>query len=118
MIAFALCTVTSASNAATIIKLNLGETGPDVALDQTGMFGTTNDGNAATTGNQNTAIEYTDGLDFIPDISTNIGSFSLNSLLAVGPAQRSVHLRCRISSADAQFGCYCKQSLALGITRP
>ena len=30
------------------------------------MFGTTNDGNAATTGNQNTAIEYTDGLDFIP----------------------------------------------------
>ena len=63
LIAFALCAVTSALNAGTIIKLNLDGTGPDVSLTQAGTFGTTDVGNAATTGNQNTAIEYTDGLD-------------------------------------------------------
>jgi hypothetical protein len=86
-IGFAICATTSALKADTLIKLTLGETTPDVALTQGGVFGTTDDGNAATAGNQNTAIEYTGSLDFIPDINTNIGSFSLNNLLAVGPAQ-------------------------------
>ena len=82
-----VCAATSALQAGTIIKLNLGETTPDVALSQVGQFGTTDDGNAATAGNQNTAIEYTDGLDFIPDINTNIGSFTLGGMQAAGPAQ-------------------------------
>ena len=86
LIGFAFCVATSALNAGTIIKLNLGGTGPDVSLVQGGIFGTTDDGNAATTGNQNTAIEYTDGLDFIPDVNTDIASFSLNGLTETGPA--------------------------------
>ena len=86
LIGFALCTVTSGLNAGTIIKLNLDGTGPDVSLVQRGMFGTTDDGNATTIGNQNTAVEYTDGLDFIPDINTDIASFTLSGLLEAGPA--------------------------------
>lgn len=37
-------------------------------------------------GDQNTAIEYTDGLDFIPDINTDIASFTLGGLQEAGPA--------------------------------
>jgi hypothetical protein len=85
-IGFVLCVATASLNAGTIIKLNMGETSPDVAF-LNGLFGTTDDGNAVTSGNQNTAIEYTDGLDFIPDINTNIGSFTLGGLQAIGPAQ-------------------------------
>jgi len=87
IVGFALFAVSSALNAGTVIKLTLGETSPDVSLSQAGVFGTTDDGNAATTGNQNTAIEYTNGLDFIPDIPTNIGSFTLGGLQAIGFAQ-------------------------------
>lgn len=50
------------------------------------MFGTTDDGNAATPGDQTTAIEYRDGLDFIPDLNADIASFSLTSLRDTGPA--------------------------------
>ncbi len=85
-VALALCATTTALNAGTIIKLNLGETGPDVSMVQGGTFGTTNDGNAGTIGDQNTAIEYADGLDFIPDINLNVASFSLTGLQEVGPA--------------------------------
>lgn len=85
-VGFAICLAASSLNAGTVIKLNVGETSPDVAF-AAGVFGTTDDGNAGTTGMQNTAIEYTDGLDFIPDINTNIGSFTLGGLAAAGPAQ-------------------------------
>ncbi len=87
VIGFAICGASSAVNASTVIKLTLGETTPDVSLSQAGVFGTTDDGNAATAGNQNTAIEYTNGLDFIPDIPTNVGSLTLSGLQVSGPAQ-------------------------------
>src|SRR5262245_29077361 len=81
------CGATSFSQAATIIKLNLGGTGPDVGMNGVGIFSTINDGNAGSPGDQDTAIEYTGFLDFIPDVTTNTGSFSMNGLIEVGPAQ-------------------------------
>jgi len=86
----ALCALlvasTSVSRAGTIIKLNLGGVGPDVGLNGGGVLSTTDDGVAATTGDQNTAVEFTDFLNPIPDINVNAASFSLNNLVAVGPA--------------------------------
>jgi len=46
-----------AVNAATILKLNLGNIGPDVSMAG-GVLGTSNDGIAATTGDQNTVDIY------------------------------------------------------------
>jgi hypothetical protein len=72
-----------ASNGATIIKLDLGGAGPD--LNYTGgVFGTlntTNDGNAGTTGDQNTAILYT---SFLSSIAATNGSYSLAGATATG----------------------------------
>jgi len=76
----------SVAPASTIIKLNLGESGPDLAMNALGQLSTAPDGNAGTTGDQNTAVEYTTFLDFIPDIPTNTASFSLANVTAVGPA--------------------------------
>jgi hypothetical protein len=75
-----------AARASTIFKVSLGEVGADVAMNAQGVLGTVNDGNAATTGDQNTAVEFTSFLDFVPDIPTNIASFTLSGLLATGPA--------------------------------
>lgn len=80
--------VSSATYAGTIIKLNLGGTGPDVAMNAGGVLATTSDGVAATTGDQNTAVEYTGFLDVpFADINTSIASYSLAGLQAVGPPQ-------------------------------
>lgn len=82
-----LCIATSTSHAATIIKLNLGNVGPDVAMGGLGILGTMSDGIAATTGDQNTDIEYTSFLDGSnPDITTTDASFTLSGLLTAGPA--------------------------------
>src|SRR4051812_44744852 len=83
----AVCFATSVASAATIIKLNLGSVGPDVQMNAGGTLSTVNDGAAATTGDQNTDIEFTGYLDGpFPDITTTNASFSLNALQAVGPA--------------------------------
>ena len=75
----------SSSNAATIIKLNLGGVGPDVAMPA-GVLGTMSDGIPATTGDQNTDVEFTGFLDGpFPDITTTDASFSLSGLAPVGP---------------------------------
>ena len=75
----------SSSNAATIIKLNLGGVGPDVAMPAA-LLGTMSDGIAATTGDQNTDVEFTSFLDGpFPDITTTDASFSLSGLAPVGP---------------------------------
>jgi hypothetical protein len=81
-----LCVATSVTQAATIIKLNLGGVGPDVGMTAGGVLSTISDGIAATTGDQNTDVEFTDFLDGIPDITTTNASFSLSGLLAAGPA--------------------------------
>jgi hypothetical protein len=81
--ALALFLASSASNAATIIKLDLGGTGPDVFYSG-GVFGTlstVDDGDDATTGQQNTAILYTSFLSTTP--ATN-GSYTLSGVTATG----------------------------------
>jgi hypothetical protein len=79
--------VAGSAHGSTIIKLNLDGVGADVAMNSSGVFGTQSDGNVGTTGDQNTAIEYTSFLDFIPDVSTDTGSFTLSNLTATGSAQ-------------------------------
>jgi hypothetical protein len=83
--ALALCAsvtlISANAHAATILKLNLGGTGPDVAMNAAGVFSTVSDGNGVTTGDQNTAIEYTGFLDgLFLDIPTNIASFSMSGV--------------------------------------
>jgi len=80
------------TQAATIIKLNLGGVGPDVGMGAPaglpgGVLGTVDQtGGPSPAGDQLTDIEYTGFLNFIPDLNTNSASFSLNGLNAVGPA--------------------------------
>lgn len=84
----ALMLAVSSSYAGTIIKLNLGGTGPDVSMNAGGLLSTTSDGNAGTTGDQNTAVEYTGFLDpSHVDINAAIASYSMSGLQAVGPPQ-------------------------------
>src|SRR4051812_4883220 len=80
-----LALVVPAAHAATIIKLNLGEIGPDVGMNG-GILSTINDGNAATTGDQNTDVEFTGFLEPNPDIVPKTASFNLHNLAEVGPA--------------------------------
>jgi len=86
----AICTILSAaassSFAGTIIKMTLDGSGPDVEYTG-GTFSTFDDGNGATTGDQNTAIEFLDFLDSVEsDVPLPVASFALNGLLATGPA--------------------------------
>jgi hypothetical protein len=92
-IRFVLCVLaisaTSALEASTIIKLNLGGVGPDVAMNAQGALSTVDDAIAGTTGNQNTAIEYTGFLEPLADIDTAIASFTLSGLQTAGIAQQN-----------------------------
>jgi hypothetical protein len=81
--------VATAAHAGTIVKLNLGNSGPDVEMNSSGIFSTIDDGDASTVGDQNTSIEFTGELGFEPDLDTDTASFSLSNLTAVGPAQIS-----------------------------
>src|SRR5262249_38477896 len=66
---------------------NLGSVGPDVSMNGAGVFGTVSDGIAATTGDQDTDVEFTGLLDgLFPDITSTNASFSMSSLVEVGPA--------------------------------
>lgn len=83
----AMCALlgSTAANGQTILKLNLGNTGPDLAMNGSGVLGTVSDGDAGTTGDQNTAIEYTAYLDgLFADIGTSTASFSLAGLQTTG----------------------------------
>lgn len=73
----------SAASAETIVKFPLGSAGNDVAFDGT-TFGTVDDGDASTTGDQNTAVIFSGVLAFLPEIEDAIASFSLDSVLASG----------------------------------
>lgn len=71
------------AQAGTIIKLSLGsDADPDVEFDGTSFF-TIDDGDAATTGDQNTAVEYLDFLSFLP---ASGGSYSVSGVAALAPA--------------------------------
>jgi hypothetical protein len=66
----------------TVIKVDLGGTGPDVAL--TGAtFGTVNDGDAGTVGDQTTGVDFVGPLSFLADILSG-ASFSLGGVNLVG----------------------------------
>jgi PEP-CTERM motif len=87
-----VCGATSFSQAATIIKLNLGGVGPDVGMgapagQPPGVISTVDQtGGPPPTGDQFTDIEYTGFLNFIPDLNTNTATFSLDGLQASGTA--------------------------------
>jgi len=85
-----LCGALSSAQAATIIKLNLGGVGPDVGMGPIagqlpGVLSTVDETIPPVPGDQLTAIEYTDFLNFLPDVNTSTASFSLNGLNAAGP---------------------------------
>lgn len=89
-ISFVACTLLSitsgALHAGTIIKLSLGsDLPPDIEFDGT-TLSTIDDGNAGTTGDQNTNVTFLDFLTFNPDILPSSASYSLNGLTADGPA--------------------------------
>jgi hypothetical protein len=87
VIACALVCGATYSQAATIIKLDLGGVGPDVGMGPGGILSTIDQtGGPPPTGDQFTDIEYTDFLNFIPDVNTNTATFSLDGLTVVGPA--------------------------------
>ncbi len=55
-----------------------------------GILSTLSDGDLGTTGDQNTAVEYTGFLDVpLSDINTSTASFTLSGLAAAGPPQIS-----------------------------
>ena len=85
---FAFCALlgSSIANGETVLKLSLASTGPDLAMDAGGVLGTVNDGVAATTGDQNTAVDYTGFLNpLFTDIPAN-ASFSVAGLQRTGPS--------------------------------
>jgi len=79
----------SAANGATILKLSLASTGADLEMVPIGpdfFVRTASDGIGGTTGDQNTAIEYSGFLDSLfTDDTTNTASFSLAGLKKTGP---------------------------------
>jgi hypothetical protein len=86
--ALAILVFTASTQAGTIIKLSLGsDASADVEFSggSSGVFGTVDDGNGATTGDQSTAIEFGDFLDGSqPDVMTTTASFTLDNLTASG----------------------------------
>jgi hypothetical protein len=76
----------SVASAGTIIKLDLGSDPiPDVRYDGTTLE-TMDDGNAGTTGDQNTDADFQDFLNGFPDVLTPTASFNLSGLAPSGPA--------------------------------
>jgi hypothetical protein len=75
------------AQASTIIKLNLGgDAGADIEFDGT-TLSTADDGDAATTGDQNTDAEFLTFLDGVAaDILDDVASFTLDGLTEDGPA--------------------------------
>ena len=80
--------VASAAPLDTVIKLGLGGTGPDVQYlydDVTGgTFSTVNDGNAGTTGDQDTNIEFVGVLDGVLADVLSGASFTVSGISSVG----------------------------------
>lgn len=81
-----VCANCDSLSAATIIKLNLGNVSPDLQMNELGLLGTANDGNAATAGDQDTDIDFTGFLEPAADVTTSIASVSLSNLVRTGAA--------------------------------
>ena len=74
-----------AASAGTILKLSLGAVGPDLEFSG-GVLSTSDDGDAGTTGEQNTAVDFSDFLSGMTDIVLPDASYTLNGVTASGPA--------------------------------
>ena len=75
----------SVAHAGTIIKLNLGgDNSTDISYDGTSLS-TLNDGDAASPGDQDTAVDFLDILSPLPDLPSPQASFSLNGLAKSSP---------------------------------
>jgi hypothetical protein len=74
------------ATAGTIVKLDLGsDPAPDIRFDGT-TLSTMNDGNAGTTGDQDTDADFQDFLSSFPDFLTPTASFTISGLLPSGAA--------------------------------
>jgi hypothetical protein len=75
-------------SAGTILKLTLGDTGPDVEYSggPAGVFSTVDQLDPDTPGEQNTAIDFVGDLSFLTDILTPVASYTLNGVTASGLA--------------------------------
>jgi PEP-CTERM motif-containing protein len=87
---FAFCALlgSTAANGETVLKLSLGSTGADLEMVPIGpdfVIRTVSDGIGGTTGDQNTAIDYTGFLSSNADVTTNTASFSVAGLKRTGP---------------------------------
>lgn len=74
--------VSASASATAIMKFSLGNQGPDVAYTE-GVFSTVDDGDASTTGDQNSSIRFVGILSFMDDILSG-ASFSLADVMASG----------------------------------
>lgn len=75
------------SRADTIIKLSLGSDGAaDLEYSVGGVLSTIDDGDGATSGDQDTAVEFLGFLSFFPKIPSAGASFTLDGLTTSGPA--------------------------------
>ncbi|HEX4415705.1 MAG TPA: PEP-CTERM sorting domain-containing protein [Lacipirellulaceae bacterium] len=84
-------TLITSLQAATILKLDLGGVGPDIHQDGGGQLGTISDGTPATTGDQNTNIEYTGFLDpLFADVTTGDASFTISGPLIANPTPSAI----------------------------
>ena len=76
----------SSARADTIIKLGLGgDAAADLELSG-GILSTVDDGDGATTGNQNTNIEFLGFLSFLTDETLSLASYTLDGVAVAGPA--------------------------------
>jgi PEP-CTERM motif-containing protein len=75
------------AHAGTIIKVQLGGDPTADVHYQNGVFSTIADPDGATTGDQDTNVEYLDFLSGLSDVPPSIASFSITGLTAVPPAQ-------------------------------
>jgi hypothetical protein len=74
------------AEAGTILKLTLGDTGPDLEYSGgiAGVFSTVDENDPNTAGEQNTAVDFVGDLGFIPDILTADASYTLDGVAAAG----------------------------------
>jgi hypothetical protein len=88
MVSAVLLASVSSAKADTIVKFGLGQTGSDIIF-QNGVFGTRDQGDASTVGDQNSGIEFT---GFLNSMLTNIitgASVTISDVVSTGLATDS-----------------------------
>jgi len=76
------------SVAGPIITLDLGNSGPDITMNSSGVLSTVDDGDSATAGDENTGITYGGFLAAqFSNVPPSLASFTLSGLMRAGAAQ-------------------------------